>query len=117
MNDINYEIANPDPTGTITSLNSLDARSEFDADWTIAIREQAVAPPISVSGHLCEIGVVTCLPDRTFQHRGTHGADFLLAWTGPPGYRQLTCGGGLGAPARATGAQGRADDSTLGAEI
>ena len=121
MNDIDYEIASPDPTGTIASLSSLYAPSELDADWNVDVREPTVVPSTAVRRHLRRIGVAACrLSARTFWHRGrttapTRRADFFYAWTGARDNRQLSCSGEPGTSARATGASGGAD-SALGAE-
>lgn len=122
MNNIDYEIANPDPAGTSASLSSLDVPAELDADWNVDIREPTVVPPIPVRGHLRRIGVAAYrLARGTLRHRErttarTRRADFLFAWTVTRDNTQLTCSGEPGAPARATGARGGADDSALGAE-
>jgi hypothetical protein len=122
MNDIDDETANPDPVGTITSLSSLDVPSELDADWNVDIREPTAMLPIPVRGHLRGIGLAAChLAQGTLRHRErptarTRGADLLLAWTITRDNRQLTCSGEPKAPARATGARGRADDCALGVE-
>ncbi|GGM82356.1 hypothetical protein GCM10012275_61200 [Longimycelium tulufanense] len=47
MNNIDHEIANSDPAGTIASLSSLDVPAELDADWNVDIREPTVVPPKS----------------------------------------------------------------------
>jgi hypothetical protein len=122
MNDIDYEIANPDPTGTIASLSSLDVPSELDADWNVDVREPTVVPPIAVRGHLRRIGVAACrLAPGTLRHQGrttarTRGADFFYAWTVARDNRQLSYSGEPGTSPRATGARRGADSSALGAE-
>jgi hypothetical protein len=122
MIDVQFEIANPDRAGPITSLSSLDVSSEFDSDRNVDIREPTVVPPVPVCGHLRGTAVVACrLVQGTLWHRGrptarTLGADFLFPWTVPRDNRQLTCSGEPGAPARATGAREGSDDSPLGAE-
>lgn len=122
MNNIDYEIANPDPAGTTASLSSLDVPSELDVDWNIDIEEPTVVPPIPVGGHLRRIAVAArILAQGTLRHRErpaarTRGADFPFVWTETRGNRQLTCNGEPGAPARATGARGGTDDSALRAE-
>jgi hypothetical protein len=122
MNNIDYEIVNPDPASPIASLSSLDVPAELDADWNVEVREPTVVPPIPVRGHLRGIGVAACrLAQGTLRHRErttarTRGADFLFAWTATRDNRQLTCSDEPGAPARAIGARGGADNDGLGAE-
>jgi hypothetical protein len=122
MNSIDYEIANPDPAGAITSLSSLDVPSELDADWNTDIREPTVVPSIPVRGHVRRAEVIACrLARDTSRHRErppgrTRGAGFLFAWTVRCDNRQLTCSVEPGAPTRATGARGGADNSPLGAQ-
>jgi hypothetical protein len=144
MNSIDYEIANPDPAGTITSVSSLDVPSELDAigsparsataarsrsaiwlgrpAWNTDIREPTVVPPIPVRGHARRAGVIACrLARDTSRHRErppgrTRGAGFLFAWTVRCDNRQLTCSVEPGAPTRATDARGELDNSPLGAQ-
>lgn len=70
MNSIDYEIANLDPAGAITSLSSLDVPSELDADWNTDIREPTVVPSIPVRGHVRRAGVIAYrLVRDTSRHR------------------------------------------------
>ncbi|MBB5922000.1 hypothetical protein FHR81_003040 [Actinoalloteichus hoggarensis] len=119
MNNIDYEIANPDPVSPIVSLSSSDVPAELNADLNVKVREQTVVPPIPVRGHLRRIGVAAC--QRSLQHRvrttaRIRGADFLFVWSVPRDNRQLTCSDEAGAPAPATGARGGVDSDALGAE-
>ncbi len=122
MNNVDYEIANLEPVDTVASLNSLNVPAEFDADRNVDVLEPTVVPPISVRGPLRRIGVAASrLALGTLQHRErttarTRRANFLFAWTVTRDNRQLTCSGEPGAPARATGARGAANDSALEAE-
>ncbi|MBC6451301.1 hypothetical protein [Actinokineospora xionganensis] len=87
MNNIDYEIVNPDSAGTAALPSSLDAPAELDAESNVYASEPRGVPPIAVCGHLRRIGVAACrLAKEARWLRGritarTRGADVLHAWT------------------------------------
>lgn len=94
MNNVDYEIVNPDPAGTTASLSSLNVPADLDAEWNVDVRE----PLIAVRGHLRRIGVAAYrLAKETLRHRGRIAAaacsgDLPYTWTMTRDNGQLTCG-------------------------